>query len=289
MKILILGAGSIGRRHAANLCEMAPDAHVTAMDPREEPLSQLHPNAYRCIGDRLDDGYIEANGKPDALVICTPATDHLNALVAAERLRIPFFVEKPVTLSSSNPINWESTVPHLVACNMRFRPEVRRLMSSLQRAIVEPLSIEFWSDAPMAQWPGAGYASPVFEFCHEVDLLCEAMKAVRVPLGTTRKVTLAGSSLVIHAWAPSRDAAIECQVAINWASPISRGGRIRWDHVSVESYEWRAIPEDVNQMYVDEMTHFLRVVRGEEKSVNTLAQAREVVRICEQVEAVCAS
>jgi hypothetical protein len=35
---------------------------------------------------------------------------------------------------------------------------------------------------------------------------------------------------------------------------------------------------------VDELQHFLRVVRGDESSINTLTQARQVVAICEEVE-----
>ena len=271
MKITVVGAGSIGQRHIRNLLTVGvPAEDITAVDIRSAALERV-PDGVR-VSRTL-------STPRDAVLICTPAAAHADLIRDCIAARVPFFVEKPATLGVEQltTAEWNYGGPHLVACNMRFT----RQFDALAHRASEfwwP-SLELHCQSSMASWPGRDYALPVFEFCHEIDVALALFGPATVTSVTAlhceRQIRLS------HAW---------------WKRSLVR---LSWHHApsirawSVTNPPWRdcdffgAFSDRMDpSMYVHEMVHFLRVVRGEEASCNTLAQARQVVDICEQVERV---
>ena len=120
MNVLIIGLGSIARKHIRAIRSIHPDCGVYAL---------------RRTGSNNDDyeGVVnlyalsELSGKPDFVIISNPTNKHKDAILQAMTLGCPLFIEKPVlahprdameimpVLEAENPLNY-------VACNLRFHP-----------------------------------------------------------------------------------------------------------------------------------------------------------------------
>jgi predicted dehydrogenase len=121
MKILIIGTGGIGRRHAQTIAALRPDATFLAIRAEHsEATSEL---AMQLVPD-LDAAIVEA---PDAAVVALPPVLHaemVRSLIGAE---IPTYVEKPVAMRADEI---ESIVTDaekrgvvtMTGCNLRFLP-----------------------------------------------------------------------------------------------------------------------------------------------------------------------
>ncbi len=271
MRISVVGCGSIGTRHLRNLLDLGvPAEDMRAVDIRVNPIHTPE------IAERgVDIAWLGRElkisdiGTPEALLICTPASQHDDLIAYAQYRRIPFFVEKPAALATEVSFAWDCDLPHLVGCNLRFRPELLALRSQAHDATHGT----FVCQQDTHQWPGRAYAHPVFEFCHEIDLAlwmfgpALSMDCAIVDHLPQLHLTHA------HATSTIRIGHAAGESLRTWA--LDREGTV------LASYIVRGPLVDVNDMYRDEMAHFLRVVRGEEPSINTLADAKRVVAICE--------
>jgi predicted dehydrogenase len=275
MKLAVSGCGSIGARHIGNLLALGvPASDIYAYDPSTEALDRLPPDVVRWpSAARLTPDF-------DAVLICTPAERHTEAIKLAIDSRVPFFVEKPATLALDDltRAEWDTKVPNLVACNMAFRPELRTLFDRVRYTRgVEVKEISLWCHSDMRTWPGKSYADPIFEFCHEVDLALRIFADLRLE----RRIETHFFGVKFEAHAGTGRVSVEIQ----WRGPYSRGGFVRWSDGTDYRYFWSEPPTDSNRMYLDEMAHFLNVVRGRAVSCNTLSRARRVVEICEHAVA----
>lgn len=275
MKIRVIGCGSIGRRHIQNLLTLGVQA-------RDISVHDTNPETTRAV--TADFGVEQwFDGHADAVLICTPARDHAVAIGECIERRVPFFVEKPATVSvaSLHDHEWLTTVPHLVGCNMLFRPEVERILQDVEAECWAScrVAVALWCESDMAKWPGRYVSPPVFEFCHEIDI------ALRMDPAGFSVVSFHRSRELVTISMKGLSRNLDVKVHLGWAPdvPYSRGARISTGSKHYESgYAWSKVPDDVNQMYLDEMWHFMAVASRREKSRNTLADARRVVEICEK-------
>ena len=93
MKVLIIGCGSIGRRHAANagsLCQ------VGIFDTNIELSSQLSAELGVPSFSSLEGALL---WKPDGVVIATPNHTHLGIAAASVRAGCHVMIEKPISNS----------------------------------------------------------------------------------------------------------------------------------------------------------------------------------------------
>lgn len=264
--IVVFGVGSIGRRHIANLITLgvAPESIgvVDADDAAED----------RAVADFGVVLFEPKNGQEvQAVLICTPAREHAKQIKACIADGIPFFVEKPATMGVDELTSeeWATSVPHLVGCNLLFRPEVETLRD------LESGGVFCSVEAMMNDWPGASYASDLWECCHEIGLAIDLCGPARLAgASSDGQWTLdleheggATSTVVINGYAGRRER--------RWSLRRPNGAVVN------ESFDESI---DVNQMYLDEMTHFLDVVMHGAPSRHPLSVARNVVEICEAAE-----
>lgn len=130
MKILVLGCGSIGSRHTRNASALAQVAVVDAQVERAEPLvRELDAKFFLSLEQALD-------WRPDAAVIATPHTTHVELASRLVQAGVPVLIEKPIADSLSGIDDMLATasrgnVPVFVVCNMRFHPGVATLRQHL--------------------------------------------------------------------------------------------------------------------------------------------------------------
>lgn len=157
MRVGVVGAGSIGRRHIENLIGLGCTVTVCDSSPSARASISYLPVAR--VSDVLSFAGL------DAIVIATPYDRHRLLVEEAVNRRLPFFVEKPIGTAEELP-QWsvlaKSDLPvHQVGYMLRFHPAV----ALLQQQVPNPASGRFtlW-------WDGSKYADPWLESSHEFDL-----------------------------------------------------------------------------------------------------------------------
>jgi predicted dehydrogenase len=172
MRALILGAGSIGRRHMDNLRRLRPGIQLDVV--------------------RLDDeGKLAALSKsvPDFAVVATPPHLHSAAVIALLERGVPCYIEKPLVAGRRQLDEIKSAIARLgtlaltvVGCNLRFLPSLRTLKSALARgAIGTPVRASFSAGQWLPDWrPGRDHRSSysaepgqgggvILDLIHEID------------------------------------------------------------------------------------------------------------------------
>ncbi len=185
MRVLVVGTGSIARRHLSNL-QSDPSVAATAMVRSR----QLGPDAARPESDSVLASIDQAMAwKPDRVVVASPAPFHLEHAQAFARAGIPLLIEKPLSAT------WEQCVAHQpwllqyqhqvsIGYNLRYLPSAVFISAFLRQGQltgISSISIEVGQYLP--DWrPGSDYREQVsaqkalgggaiLELSHELDLL----------------------------------------------------------------------------------------------------------------------
>jgi predicted dehydrogenase len=197
MKHLIVGMGSIGRRHARHL--LARGEEVIGADPFVQ--EGLDFRVYSSAAAAWEAG-------PDMVWICSPTCFHAEQVIWALGKGLPVFVEKPVAASLPSALQILDTWKKLsekplvwVGCNMRFHPGAQGLRKALEEGLVgKPLiyRIHFSHYLPNMR-PGTDYRQTyaakaslgggiILDDIHDIDL------ALWLAGPVTRTVALAAKS-----------------------------------------------------------------------------------------------
>lgn len=174
--VLVLGAGSIGRRHATNLLELGAD--VTISDPDAERAGSVpgaRPAAW-ALGD----------GPPyDGVVVASPTSLHAAQAEAALTRAGVVLVEKPLVTTEAEAA---PLLQHLdrvmVGYNLRLVDGIRRFVELVHGGrLGRPLSYRLWFGSWLPDWrPTVDYRTTysaqrrlgggvLLDAIHELDLL----------------------------------------------------------------------------------------------------------------------
>lgn len=294
MKVLIIGYGSMGRRHAANAAASGHDVAVY------DPALSAVPAADDVKGFRCRTEQDAWDWGPSAIVVASPASTHVRWLWEASSRADAVFVEKPLGLSiadlSRDGVSFAEAyamaghqVRIQVGCNWRFHPLVCEFRRRLTEAHGMARQAIFWIQADDRTWPGQGYADTLLEMgAHEIDLAlwffgpATLASAERLRDGTAWRIALrhaAGSTSTV--------------VLDGRAAKPSRGLRVQWDGwdggYDVPAADPRT-PEALAVSYARELRYFLDTAAGlvppdYEGSPRpaTLADGMAVLRIIDEV------
>jgi len=312
MKGLVIGGGSIGKRHLTNLKALGVDLALAEKDNarREAVALELSVRAF----PELDAGL---QWRPDFVVIATPTHLHLEQAALAVRQDFNVFVEKPLShsaagLSELADLVEKKKVVSMVGCNMRFHPGPARVKQLLtEDRIGRILFARVHTGSYLPRWrPTTDYRTNyaaredtgggcILDCIHEIDL-------ARWYLGDVREVVCMAAHVSSLEITTEDVAAIICRHVSGAISEIhldyvqqtyERGchivgerGSIFWDfeqkqvrHFDGGSGQWTTFsqPEgwEVNQMYVDEMKHFINSVANGRPTVLPIPEAMAVMQI----------
>jgi len=308
MTFLVVGAGSIGRRHIQNLSYLGVD--VAVADTNADTLTR--------VGMEFDvktyHSATEAYGKEkiDATVICTPTTSHIPYAQQAVEHGSHVFVEKPLSYSLDgveeliDAMNYNDLVL-LTACNLRFYSGMQLAKTLLDQGMIGTVVsivsefgwyLPFWhpnTDYRKSYSAQKDEGGIILDAIHEIDylqwlfgkvesVLCNAgkrsdLKIVEEDVADILLIFSDGVQASVHLdylqWKYSRS----CKF-------IGEKGVIVWDYandvVKVRSgglEDWRVFrisPETKSEMYVDELRHFINCVEGKEKSINSGVEALKI-------------
>lgn len=146
MRILIVGTGSIGQRHARNASRFA---EVSVFDQQTEATETLSGVDNIDIHDSLEDALAL---KPDAAIVATPHNSHVPLAARLLHAGCAVMVEKPIAHDLESAGELIALAEELnrrlyVVCNMRFHPGPAHLLENI-RAIGRI----FFAHAYFGQW-----------------------------------------------------------------------------------------------------------------------------------------
>lgn len=137
MKILIIGLGSIGRRHLKNILALGY-RNVSGVEPDKKTAAAIKKEFSIPIYDSLKEGLNGA--KPDVVFVCSPTHLHVPNATTALRAGVHVFIEKPLSLNLKGVDNLirlakkkKKTV--MVACNYLFNNGFRELEKVLDSGV----------------------------------------------------------------------------------------------------------------------------------------------------------
>lgn len=171
--VVVIGAGSIGRRHARNLAVLG--AKVDVMDPQADRADDVE-------GATATPFDLDALGAYEGVVIASPTIFHREQVEHTARLGVPMLVEKPLAMSKTDA---DALTGHevMVGYNLRFHEPIRvlrRLTAEGRAGTIR--GARFWFGSFLPDWrPDADYRTGysaradlgggvLLDAIHELDL-----------------------------------------------------------------------------------------------------------------------
>jgi predicted dehydrogenase len=307
--LLVAGSGSIGRRHLENLRRLGHDASLYRTGRRDPAAPSLEAEEEFDLQRALEGG-------PRAVLVCNPSALHLQVALAAARAGAHLLVEKPLSHSFEGVAGLAQEVERrrltaLVGFQYRFHPGLRRVKAWLDEgALGEPVSAEVHWGEELASWhPGEDWRR---SYAARADLGGGAVRTLCHPFDYLR--WLLGEVEAVSAFVSHRALGLEVEdtahVSLRFASgalasvlldylqrPRAHGlelvgtrGRIRWSDADGSAYLHDARRDRVtpflpapgfsrNDMFVDEMRHFLACLDGTATPQCTLEDGARALEI----------
>jgi predicted dehydrogenase len=153
--VLIVGSGSVGKRHARNLASLG--CRISCVDPREERRKELAAEtpvigSYPTIEDALSIGGL------DGVVVGSPTAFHPAQTISALEAGLPVLLEKPVAKTAAEAhamreAERRTGVPVLLGYTWRWWPPLARVRALLGDSAVGTLRhVQFHMSAHLADW-----------------------------------------------------------------------------------------------------------------------------------------
>ena len=313
MKLLVIGCGSIGKRHIRNLLRISGTvvlAHDAMPDRLRAVASEYGLRGYTDLDAALEE-------KPDGVLVCTPPSSHVPLARRVLEAGAHLFIEKPLADGFAGVDDLLEDARSggrcvLVGYNLRFHEGLRRLKRVLDEGrigCVYAARAEFSVHVPdyrpefreiyMARRDQGG--GVFLDHSHEFDYLRWLLGEVRRvgavasglhPLGSDTEeiaeVTLefeSGAIAGVHLDVVGRPYSRGCKL-------IGERGTVVWTYpekgvnvFSAEGKRWERVGEGVggevldDAPYIAEMRHFLACVEGKESPLVDGFSGRRVLEI----------
>lgn len=313
MKWLVIGCGSIGKRHIRNL-QTLNAGEIIAQDVKPDRCREVE----REYGVKAYNDLEEALGeKPQVALICTPTSWHVASALAAARRRCHLFIEKPLSHSLEKideliDVVEKKKLVTLVGCNMRFHPGIVKMKELLDSGgIGKVLCARVQAGQYLPDWhPWEDYrkcysankslgGGVILDGIHEIDYVRWFLGEVEQVFSFSGKFSSleintedmaeillkfkSGSVAEVHLDYLQRFYGRSCQL-------IGEEGTILWDFhekqvklYSAKSEKWETFSQDpaydINQMYVDEIKHFIFCLQGKARPMQDIKEGKKVLEI----------
>lgn len=296
-RLLVVGLGSIGRRHARVARQVRPGVTVAAWRhrPSDEPLPADVATAVWSLEAALA-------FSPHAAVVASPASYHLEAALALASAGVPLLVEKPIASQSTGVAELIATCEQrgltlMTGYNLRFLPSLQRFRELLGAGVVGTvLSVRAEAGQYLPSWrPDSDYRQTVsaksalgggvlLELSHEFDYLRWIFGEVQTVSATVARqsaleIDVEDTAHVVLGFAPSTlGPRVLASVTLDFIRHdctrccvvIGSSGTLRWNGITgvVDCFrsgasEWETLcvaPVERDATYVAEWNAFLAAI-----------------------------
>jgi len=309
MKVIVIGAGSIGERHIRAFRRINGIA-VSLVEPRPERAQQIAAR-YGCESSY---GSIEAAplGSFDAAVIATPANSHLPIGIACASRGLHLLIEKPLAASIEGiekliALCESKRLVAAVGYTLRFDPTIVKLRKLVQCGLAGPLIslrsvCTHYLPNSRPDYKEAYYRVPnaaagvILDLSHELnylewifgDLTVEACRRARVPDLNIADEAVAdiwlrrsdGPLAQIHLHAADKHLSRECYVVGTEASLTANiltgeilveGGRRAGEQIKCAS--------ERDETHLDEARDFIDAIREKRSPRCTIEEALRTLQV----------
>ncbi|MFZ0319338.1 MAG: Gfo/Idh/MocA family oxidoreductase [Candidatus Sulfotelmatobacter sp.] len=309
--VLVAGAGSIGRRHMANLRQVgiqklaAADTDAARLQTVKDELSV---KGFADLGEGLRTFH------PSVVFICTPPAFHIEQALCALRSGADVFIEKPLSNHLDGVAELKNEAQRLgrvvqVGYNLRFNPGIQALKRLVDEGVAGRI---LWGRAEVAQYlpdwrPWQDYRQSytarhelgggiILDASHEIDymlwllgppreLTCMAgrVSALEVDVEDCATILIrlcSGAQADIHMDFAQTTSSRSCVVAGDRA-------RVEWEHSKNQVCIMRPRAEaeiidyefESNQMYVAEVQDFFSRVQERATTNRSLMEAELTLQV----------
>ena len=317
MKFLIAGLGSIGRRHMKNLIALG-EKDLILFRTKKSTLPDDELKAFP-VEIELDKAL---SYKPDAVIIANPTALHLDVAIPAAKAGCHLLIEKPISdklddrvIELQKIIN-DNKIKVLVGFQFRFHPTLRRVHDILNSGeLGRSLAFRAHWGEYLPDWhPWEDYKT---SYAARKDLGGGVVNTLSHPLDYAR--WLFGEVDSISAFTgnvSNLDLEVEDAAEItiqfksgcvgsihldyfqrppaHWLEISFEKGLIKWDNatgsasvykVNNETPELINLPDGFsrNNLFIDEMKHFLELIKGSSVSRCTLDDGIKALELTEAI------
>ncbi|MFZ1917433.1 MAG: aminotransferase class III-fold pyridoxal phosphate-dependent enzyme [Terriglobales bacterium] len=313
-RALVVGCGSIGRRHAKNLKSLGLQQFAFC-DTNAEALQQCRKD----VEGELFSNYGEAleNFKPDLVLVCTPPVFHVEEALLALRARAHVFIEKPLSHESSGvEILIAEARRHdrsvQIGYNLRFHPGLQILQELIDSGkIGRVLWLNVEAGQYLPDWrPWQNYRESysarkelgggiILDGSHELDYICWLLGrptevSCRAEHLSGLEVDVEDSAWIYLTFPERRRAELHLDFVqrtyTRTCKVVAETGTALWDFTSqevrwfsAEEPGWHSVPYvfEANDMYIAEMRHFLESLGRGTGPLIDLEQGRDLILVVE--------
>jgi predicted dehydrogenase len=316
MRFLIAGLGSIGRRHLKNLSALGQRDFLLF----RSKLSTLPDEELEGIPVEFDLQQALA-AKPDAVIISNPTALHLDIAIPAAQAGCAIFLEKPISNTMERIPELESAVGSsgakvLVGFQFRFHPGLCKIKEILENSEIGRVMYA------RCQWgeylPGwhpwedfrKGYSARsdlgggvVLSLCHPFDYLHWLLGDVTQVYAFTGKLSdleieVEDTAEIIIQFESGALGSLHLdyiqQPAQHFLEITGTKGLIKWNYEDGMVYlyrnldhQWEVFPLqngfERNDLFVNEMRHFIDVMKGNVKPLCSLPDGIFVQKIADAI------
>jgi len=309
LKILVIGYGSIGKRHVGNILRHT-DFDVIVCTKISKQSKNNRCKFFHTIEESLRE-------KPDAAIICSYTSRHVEDSIRLANKGIHLLIEKPLSNSLKNTkhllrIIHKKNLITLMGCNLRFHPciiKMKELISKKQIGKILSIKVEHGSYLPY--WhPNEkyqhGYAARqdlgggvLLTSIHEIDYLYWFFGSCKEVFSITDKISKLKTSAddlssillrfqnnivaEIHLDFFQRPLARSCKI-------IGENGTLSWNFdenivnlYDIKKNKWikKFILKnyDYNDMYVNELKYFINCINSKKQTFNDIHEGVEIIKI----------
>lgn len=313
LRFLVIGCGSIGKRHISNLIALNME-DILAFDVRNDRRDEVESRFGIATLDNLEDAW---GHRPDVALITVPSSLHIPLALQAAKHGCHLFIEKPLSDRMEGvdvllEVVRERNLVTLVGCNMRFHPGLVKIKSLLNEdAIGKVIAARVEVGQYLPDWhPWEDYRKSysanrslgggvILDAIHEIDYIrwllgevrevfcfADKLSALEIDTEDTAAILMRFENGIIgevHMDYVQRAYSRTCRI-------IGEEGTILWDFTDnqvklylAKAQEWKvfklANDFQLNQMYVEEMRHFLRCLSGKGRATLDVFEAKSVLEI----------
>jgi len=311
LNVLVVGYGSIGKRHIENL-SIFSNLQIFVCTNRK--YDSFLKNKKCKIFSSLDDCIKQ---KPDIAFIANTTNLHVKTAIKLANANIPLFIEKPLSNSTKdikillNIIKKKKLVT-MMGCVLRFHPAIKKIKQIIsENKIGQIISVHAENGSFLPDWHSdedykKSYASlndlgggVVLTNIHELDYLYWFFGNVNEVFSITGKfsdleIDVEDLSSILLRFTNNIIAEIHLDYfqkpSIRSCKIVGTQGTVYWDSninnvqlYDVKKKKWvdnlKLKNYDLNDMYMDEIKYFFKCVNKEEKSINSIEEGAKILNI----------